>query len=251
MVVFGIGASTFGPKLMTNAASEDSNAKQRDAFVVLCKDRYIEKLTSALAAATSQPGVRRALEGYWKEVNLCVVREAKNARTGSGAEMKKEAKERKVGFSKVSPLGMAVGYGPTNFYWMGSTDPKYTQYYLEIYDAEGKLPSLHKVSVTKGEGGKFVAPVDLSNVTGIQKGKKYSWQVFASDGKDLLVSDNGEKARFLVSDTATATGSNLKPKPTASSSGERKDGFKFRNSATPKPGETPKPKPTHNGKDEI
>ncbi len=93
LVIFGVGASTFGPKLMTNAATDSANAKQRDALVVLCKDKYVEKLTSAISAATSQPGVRRALEGYWKEVNQCVVRETKNVRTGSGTDMKKDRKE--------------------------------------------------------------------------------------------------------------------------------------------------------------
>lgn len=165
MVVFAIGAGTFGPQLMTSAASENANAKQRDAFVVVCKDKYVEKLTSALAAATSQPGVRRALEGYWKEVNQCVVRETKNSRTGSGTDMKKDKKQK--------------------------------------------------------PGSGSVVSEEMRKKIEAQKEKESK-----TSPKPAAPSEDGTE---------------FKPK----------EEFKFRNSATPKPGETPKPRPTHNGEDEI
>ncbi len=142
-----------------------------------------------------------------------------------------------------------VKYGPTNFYWMGSSDPRYFQYFVELYDGERVL---HKGVVTKGENGKFMLSIDLSTVAGIEKGKKYSWQVFANDGNSQDIADKGEKTYFLVGDSSTATGTMLKPRSAAPSEEFKpKEEFKFRNSATPKPGETPKPKPTHNGEDEI
>lgn len=90
MVVFGIGATAFGPTLMTNASTEAGSSSQRDAYVLQCKDQYVEKLSSCIASATSQPALRKCLEGYWKEVNSCALRAAKDARTGSGSGVKKE-----------------------------------------------------------------------------------------------------------------------------------------------------------------
>lgn len=167
MVVFAIGASAFGPQLLTNAASDPSNAKQRDAFVVACKDAHLDKLSSALAAATSHPGVRRALEGYWKEVKECVVREAKHARTGSGSDL---------------PQGKAI-----------------------------------------------------------QKGRL---------GSGSVLSDEMRKKAEEIRNKQPTSSSQPAPSPQG---GERKEKpeFKFRNSAPHTPGEAPKPKPTHNGKDEI
>lgn len=102
MVVFGIGATAFGPTLMTNASTEAGSSSQRDAYVLQCKDQYVEKLSSCITSATSQPALRKCLEGYWKEVNSCALRAAKDARTGSGSGMKKEeGKKEKPGSGSI------------------------------------------------------------------------------------------------------------------------------------------------------
>lgn len=88
MVTFAAGATFFGGR-MINASSDDGRAAKRDAFVVQCKDKYIERLTSCLSDATVHSSIRRCLEGYWKETNACVVYLMQKSRTGSGSAVDK------------------------------------------------------------------------------------------------------------------------------------------------------------------